>query len=43
MPANIWFVTADGRLVGFNVILIPTIGDRVSGSLSLQLKFKAFD
>jgi hypothetical protein len=42
-PAVLPAFTVEGGRVGFNVILIPTIGDRVSGSLSLQLKFKAFD
>ena len=42
-PAVLPAFTVEGRWVGLNLIVIPTIGDRVSGSLSFQLKFKAFD
>ena len=42
-PAVLPAFTVEGRWVGFNVILIPTIADRVSGSLSLQLKLKVFE
>jgi hypothetical protein len=41
-PAMLPALTLEGKSVGLNVILIPTIGDRVSGSLSFQLKFKVF-
>lgn len=42
-PAILPAFTVEGKWVGLNLIVIPTIGDRVSGSLSFQLKFKAFD
>ena len=42
-PAMLPALTLEGKSVGLNVILIPTIGDRVSGSLSFQLKFKVFE
>lgn len=42
-PAVLPAFTVEGKWVGLNLIVIPTIGDRVSGSLSFQLKFKAFD
>lgn len=42
-PAVLPAFTVEGRWVGLNLMVIPTIGDRVSGSLSFQLKFKAFD
>jgi hypothetical protein len=42
-PAVLPAFTVEGKWVGFNLILIPTIADRVSGSLSLQLKFKLFE
>ena len=41
-PAVLPAFTVEGRWIGLNLILIPTIGDRVSGSLSFQLKFKVF-
>lgn len=42
-PALLPAFTVEGKWVGLNLIVIPTIGDRVSGSLSFQFKFKAFD
>ena len=39
LPALTW----EGNWVGANVFLIPTIGDRVHGAISLQLKLKVFD
>lgn len=42
-PAVLPAFTVEGKRVGLNVILIPTIRDRVSGSLSFQLKFKLFE
>lgn len=39
LPALTW----EGDWVGANVFLIPTIGDRVHGAISLQLKLKVFD
>ncbi len=42
-PAVLPALAVEGKWVGLNLIVIPTIGDRVSGSLSFQLKFKAFD
>lgn len=38
-PALTW----EGNWVGANVFLIPTIGDRVHGAISLQVKLKVFD
>jgi len=44
-----WFVAAlpaltwEGDWVGANVFVIPTIGDRVHGAISLQLKLKIFE
>ena len=42
-PAVLPALTIEGQWVGLNLMLIPTIGDRVSGSLSFQLKFKVFE
>ena len=42
-PAVLPAFTVEGKRVGFNLILIPSIADRVSGSLSLQLKLKVFE
>lgn len=39
LPAITW----EGDLVGANVFVIPTIGDRVHGAISLQLKLKVFE
>lgn len=39
VPALTW----EGDRVGANVFVIPTMGDRVHGAISLQLKFKVFD
>jgi hypothetical protein len=39
LPALTW----EGDLVGANVFVIPTIGDRVHGAISLQLKLKIFE
>ena len=39
LPALTW----EGDWVGANVFVIPTLGDRVHGAISLQLKFKVFD
>ena len=41
-PAAIPALTWEGDWVGANVFIIPTIGDRVHGGISLQLKFKVF-
>jgi hypothetical protein len=42
-PAVLPAFTIEGRWVGVNLMVIPTIGDHVSGSLSFQLKFKVFE
>lgn len=42
-PAVLPALSIEGDLIGFNLLVIPTIPNRVSGSLSLQLKIKAFD
>ena len=39
LPAFTW----EGDWVGANVFVIPTIGDRVHGAISLQLKLKVFE
>ena len=39
LPALTW----EGDWVGANVFVIPTIGDRVHGAISLQLKLKIFE
>jgi hypothetical protein len=39
LPALTW----EGEWVGANVFLIPTVGDRVHGAISLQLKLKIFE
>ncbi len=39
LPALTW----EGSWVGANVFLIPTIGDRLHGAISLQVKLKVFD
>jgi len=39
LPALTW----EGDRVGANVFLIPTMGDRVNGAISLQLKLMVFD
>lgn len=41
-PAAIPALTWEGDWIGANVFIIPTIGDRVHGGISLQLKFKVF-
>jgi hypothetical protein len=42
-PAALPAFTIEGKWVGLNLVVIPTIGDRVSGSLSFQFKLKVFD
>lgn len=42
-PAALPAVTLEGDLIGLNLIFIPTIPDRISGSMSLQIKFKVLD
>jgi hypothetical protein len=39
LPAATW----EGKWLGANIFVIPTIGDRVHGAISLQLKLKIFD
>ncbi len=39
LPAFTW----EGDRVGANVFIVPTIGDRVNGAISVQLKLKVFD
>ena len=36
-------ITYEGKWIGGNLFVIPTMGDRVHGALSLQLKLKVFD
>ncbi len=42
-PAVLPFLTIEGKRVGLNVMLIPTIGNRISGSISFQIKVKVFE
>lgn len=42
-PAVLPAFSIEGSWVGLNLMVIPTIGDRVSGSLSFQVKFKVFE
>ena len=42
-PAALPALTWEGDIVGANVFVIPTIGDRVHGGISMQLKFKIWD
>ena len=42
-PAIFPAATIEGKWVGANVFFIPTVGDRVHGAISLQLKFKVYD
>ena len=41
-PAIIPALTYEGGLLGINVLMVPSIPDKVAGSLSIQFKFKAF-
>lgn len=36
-------ITYEGKWVGGNLFVIPTMGDRVHGALSLQLKFRIWE
>lgn len=42
-PAIFPAATIEGKWVGMNVFFIPTVGDRVHGAISFQLKFKVYD
>jgi hypothetical protein len=42
-PAVLPAITLEGDLVGINLLVIPTISNRVAGSISLQLKIKVFE
>ena len=42
-PAVLPVISIEGDWVGLNLIIIPTISNRVAGSLSFQMKVKAFD
>lgn len=42
-PAVLPALSVEGDLIGLNLLVIPTIPNRVSGSLSLQLKIKVFE
>lgn len=42
-PALIPTISAESRWVGANLLLIPSVGDKVHGAISLQLKFKVWD
>ncbi len=42
-PAIFPAATIEGKWVGANIFFIPTIGDRIHGAVSLQLKLKVID
>jgi hypothetical protein len=42
-PAIFPAATIEGKWVGANLFFIPTVGDRVHGAISLQLKLKIID
>lgn len=42
-PAVLPAISLEGDWLGCNVILIPTIPNRISGSISVQLKVKVWD
>ena len=42
-PAALPALTWEGDVVGANVFVIPTVGDRIHGGISLQLKFKVWE
>jgi len=42
-PAVLPALTWEGDWVGANVFVIPTVGDRVHGAISLQLKLKIWE
>lgn len=42
-PAALPAATLEGNLIGCNLLFIPTIPGKISGSLSLQIKFKVLD
>ena len=42
-PALLPALTWEGDWVGANVFVIPTVGDRVHGAISLQLKLKVWE
>ena len=42
-PAIFPAATIEGKFFGANVFFIPTVGDRVHGAISLQLKLKVLD
>jgi hypothetical protein len=42
-PAIFPAVTIEGKWLGANLFFIPTVGDKVHGALSLQLKVKVMD
>jgi len=42
-PAALPVISIEGKWVGLNLIIIPSISNRVAGSLSFQMKVKAFD
>ncbi len=41
-PALIPALTYEGERFGVNLLMVPSIPDKVAGSLSVQFKFKAF-
>ena len=41
-PGLIPALTYEGDRFGVNILMVPSIPDRVAGSLSIQFKFKAF-
>ena len=41
-PAVLPALTVEGDWIGFNILVIPTVPNRIAGSLSLQMKIKVF-
>jgi hypothetical protein len=42
-PAIFPALTIEGKWVGANLFFIPTVGDKVHGAISLQLKLKLYE
>lgn len=42
-PAALPALTWEGDLIGANLFVIPTVGDRVHGAISLQVKLKVWE
>ena len=42
-PAALPAISLEGDLIGLNLIVIPTVPNRIAGSVSLQVKVKVWD